>query len=170
MGRVGTSCRTLEARATPCPSGTFPPSTITVEIRSIIDFQNSSYASVMYMEASFVPSLSLWDSGLGPILLHQLIIGFSPVMGYTGGDLPSLPTTCWQGYRHSRCLPSWSLPPQEASSRCCLTKRASAILVLWLSLTTLVILAAERQAWATAETNLPASRLALVSQDDKDGD
>ena len=36
-GRVGTSHKTLEARATPCPPGTFPPSASTVEIRSDIE-------------------------------------------------------------------------------------------------------------------------------------
>ena len=36
-GKVGTSHKMLEARAIPCPPGTFPPSMSTVDIRSIMD-------------------------------------------------------------------------------------------------------------------------------------
>ena len=64
--RVGTSCKALEARATLCPPGTFPPSVSMVDIRSIMDLQNSSSASAMPVEVLSKPSLSLQglDSGL----------------------------------------------------------------------------------------------------------
>ena len=62
-----------------------------------------------------------------------------------------------------------SIASAEALSRHFLASRASAVLELWLS-TALVILVAEKQAWAMAVPNLFASRPTLALWDDEVGD
>ena len=115
--------------------------------------------------------LVLMGFRLRPVQLHQCFISFGPLEGDTGGNPFPLSATCLQEYTHPRCHPSLTLLLlQKPFSRHCLASRASAILELWLSSTTLVILAAEKQAWAMAAPNLFASQFEPASWDDKDRD
>ena len=58
----------------------------------------------------------------------------------------------------------------EAFSRCCLTRKASAVLELWAFSTTLDILMTERQACATVSPSLSVLSVTLCSWDEEAGD
>ena len=62
-GKFGTSQRILDVNATPCPPGTLAPSVIVVDIKSLIDLQNSSSASTILEDLPPGPSFPVGSLG-----------------------------------------------------------------------------------------------------------
>ena len=144
----------LEAKATPCPPGTFPPSVSMADIKSIMDLWNSFSALAILEEPSSKPSFPLRGFGLCMVLFHQSTVGLSSLVGDVSTDLLlHLPHVCG-GCVHLRSHPLLSL----------LLLQKPFLGIAWQAghllpwscncpSTTLVIFAAEKQAWATTAPN-----------------